>query len=143
MVFEGFTANDNMTRLVSGAVSGTVFLDGDDLTRAPAQALARAYLTNDRINAVARLGKTFRPVEGNTRTEPADVLVLHDGAKHYLAVFNFRSSAVTNMVDLARAGLDVSTTYTATDLWSGSVSTAKGTLGVSLEPGFARLFALQ
>jgi hypothetical protein len=143
MVFEGFTASDNMTRLVSGAVTGTVFLNGDDLTRAPAQALARAYLTNARINDVARLGKAFRPVEGNTGTNPSDVLVLHDGATYYIAVFNFGASAVTRPVDLARAGLSAATSYSVTDLWSGATSTATGTLNVSLDAGFARIFALR
>ena len=87
MVFEGYTADDNMTRLLSAVVSGTVFLDGDDLHRvSTGQALARAYLTNGRINDVARLGQAFRPVEGNTGTAPSNVFVLQDGARYYLAV---------------------------------------------------------
>lgn len=32
MVFTGYPANDNMMRLISAAVSGTVFVDGDDLS---------------------------------------------------------------------------------------------------------------
>ena len=63
MVFEGFTANDNMTRMISAVISGTVFLNGYDLTSSAAQALARTYLTNPLMNAVARLGRSFSPVE--------------------------------------------------------------------------------
>ena len=143
IVLEGFTANDNMTRLLSAVVSGTIFLDGDDLTRAPAQALARTYLTNDRIDSVARLGKAFRPVEANTGTAPSDVLVLADGGTYYVAVFNFGSTAADKTVDLARAGLDATAEYAVTDLWTGAATTAQGTLTVTLEPGFARLFALR
>ena len=142
MVFDGFTPSDNITRLVSAVVSGTVFLDGDDLTRPSAQALARAYLTNDRINAVARLGKAFRPVEGNTGTNPSNVLVLHDGSTYYLAVFNYGAAAVSQAVDLARAGLPTAT-FAVTDLWSGATSTASGTLTVALDPESAKLLALK
>jgi len=143
MLFEGFTASDNMTRLMSAVVSGTVFLNGDDLTRAAAQALARTYLTNDRINGVARLGKAFRPVEANTGTAPSDVLTLADGGSYYVAVFNFSSTPETKTVDLGRAGLDSAADYVATDLWTGAATTAHGTLTVTLDPGFARLFALR
>lgn len=142
MVFEGFSRNDNMTRLISGAVAGTLFLDGDDLTSDAAQALARTYLTNERINAVARLGKAFRPVEGNTGTNPSDWLVLDNGGTHYLAVFNFGASG-TRSLALERAGLDATAEYTVTDLWSGAQSTARGTLSVPVDAGFARLFALR
>ena len=143
VTFDGFTASDNMTRLLSAVVSGTVFLDGDNLTLASAQALAREYLTNPRINAVARLGKPFRPVEGNTGTAPSNVLVLQDGSTYYLAVFNFGTSAVTTAVDLGRAGLSATQTYTATDLWTGATQSATGTLSVPLGAEYGRIFALQ
>ena len=143
MVFEGFTATDNMSRLISGVVSGTVFLTGDDLTLGPAQALARANLTNQRVNAVARLGKAFRPVEGNTGTDPSDVLVLHDGDVHYVAVFNFAANMAIESIDLARAGLDASRDYAVTDLWSGDVSTAKQALPATVAAGSARLYSLR
>lgn len=143
MVFEGYTADDNMTRLLSAVISGTVFLDGDDLTESTGQALARAYLTEGRINDVARLGRAFRPVEGNTGTTPSPEFVLQNGSTWYLAVFNFGTTASTVAVDLARAGLDGTHTYAATDLWSGATSSATGTLSVSLDAGFGRLFSLQ
>ena len=143
MVFEGFTTNDNMTRMISAVISGTVFLNGDDLTSAAAQALARAYLTNPRMNAVARLGKSFRPIEGNTGPHPVDTFVLKDGATTYLAAFNFGTVAVTRSIDLGRAGLDAARTYTATDLWSNAATQVHGSLPVSLDPGFARLYRLQ
>ncbi|MEA2696230.1 MAG: alpha-galactosidase [Myxococcales bacterium] len=143
MVFAGFSATDNMSRLVSAVVSGTVFLNGDDLTSATAQALARAYLTNNRINDVARLGTAFRPVEGNTGTDPSSALVLHEGGATYLAVFNFGPAAVMASVDLTRAGLDAATSYDVTDLWSGAASTALGALSARIDAGSARLFALR
>ncbi|MGO8991813.1 MAG: alpha-galactosidase [Polyangiaceae bacterium] len=142
IVLQGYTADDNMTRLVSVLVSGTVFLDGDDLTNATAQSLAKTMLTNGRMNAVARLGRAFRPVEGNTGTGPGDLFVLQDGGTFYLAVFNFTTSTVTQSVSLARAGLNGGQSYSVTDLWTGATSTAKGTMPVSLPGGYARLFSL-
>jgi len=142
MVFEGYTADDNLTRLLSAVISGTVFLDGDDLTEATGQALARAYLTSPRLDDIARLGKTFRPVEGNTGTDPSDVFFLQDGATAYLAVFNYGSAAEAKVVDLARAGLSGSAAYTATDVWTGSTSSVTGTLTVDLDAGAGRLFVM-
>jgi hypothetical protein len=143
VVFEGYTADDNLTRLLSAVLSGTVFLDGDDLTEPTGQALARAYLTVPRLNGVAQLGRTFRPVEGNTGTSPSDVFVLQDGTTTYLAVFDFGSAAQAKVVDLARAGLVGTKTYAATDLWSGSSSSVTGTLTVTLDAGAGRVFALE
>ncbi len=136
MVLEGHTANENKSRVTSGVVAGTVFLNGDDVTGATAQSLTETWLTNNNINAVARLGKPFRPVDGNTSTEAADVLVLQDGSAYYLAVFNYNKYLSTTMtISLDRCGLSNSKMYTVTDLWSGSTSTATGTLSVSLGAG--------
>ena len=41
MVFEGYTPNENITRVNSAVVSGTVFLNGDDLSKEPGQTLAK------------------------------------------------------------------------------------------------------
>lgn len=143
MVFEGFPPADNMTRLVSAVVSGTVLLDGDDLTEADGQALASTYLTNARINAVAALGKAFRPIDGNTGTGPATALVLADGATTYLAVFNFTGSDATEAIDLTRAGLSATQTYTVTDLWTGATSSATGMLGVDVASDDAKLLTIE
>src|SRR5260370_25951156 len=95
------------------------------------------------MNAVARLGKAFRPVEGNAGTDPSSVLVLRDGDTSYVAMFNFGSGTATASVALARAGLDGGASHDATDLWSGAVSTAQGMLSAAIEAGSARLFALR
>jgi hypothetical protein len=142
MVFEGFSANENMTRLLSAVVSGTVFLDGDDLTGSTGQALARTYLTNRRINDVARLGRSFRPVEGNTGTNPSELLVLNHGSGSYLAVFNFSGNRVTKSINLSRAGLSGARAYAVTDLWTGESWTAQGTVNVAVDGDFARLLEL-
>jgi hypothetical protein len=131
-----------MTRLLSAVVSGTVFLNGDDLTRPGAQSRARTYLTNPRINAVARIGRAFRPVEGNTGSASGELFVLtHEGVT-YLAVFNFAGRDVTKSINLGRAGLDAGRTYAVTDLWTTERWDTRGTLRLGVNRDSARLLRL-
>jgi hypothetical protein len=139
--FAGATANENQSRLISGAVSGTLFLNSDDLTSSTGQSLALNCLTNAAINAVAHIGKTFRPVEGNTGTSATDVLVMQSGTNWYLAVFNYTSAATNKTVDFTRAAIP-SGTCGALDLWSGALSAANGSLSVSLAAKQSKLFKL-
>jgi hypothetical protein len=105
--------------------------------------MASTLLLNDRVNSLARKGKAFRAIEGNTGTIAADSFVLNDSGTYYLAVFNYSSSSTKNMsVNLARAGLNGSTNYNVTDIWSGSASTAQGTLSVSLSASQSKMFVL-
>jgi alpha-galactosidase len=141
MKFSGGTANENQSRLINCAIAGTVFLNSDDLTSASGQNLAMMCLTNAGINEVARAGVSFRPVEGNTGTNAADVFVRQDGSNWYVAVFNYNTFGVTTNLNLARLG--ISGTYTAVDLWSGTSATVSGTTwNVNLGARQAKLFRL-
>jgi alpha-galactosidase len=132
MVFEGFSEAENRTRFLSGVVGGTVLLNGDDLSREPGRSLARRVMTNPRWNEVARLGRVFRPVEGNTGTGPSELLTLQQDTSTYVAVFNFSGRGVTHTLDHARLGLHGSRHYRITDLGSGEVwsSAARSQVGV-------------
>ena len=99
-----YGAAANKMRVLSVVITGTVFLSGDDLTRSDVQALAIDNLTRERVNAVARLGKAFRPVEAQRGTAAPELFVLADGSTTYLAFFNYGSGTVTHDIDLARAG---------------------------------------
>jgi alpha-galactosidase len=143
MVFNGYgaTANENQSRLINCAVTG-VFLDGDDLTTSAGQTAAQGMLNNQAIDAVARAGQTFTPVEGNTGTSAGNIFVRQNGAAWYLAVFNYASSATNETVGLSRAGLP-SGNYRAVDLWSGTTTVVtSGSLNVSLNAAQSRLFQL-
>lgn len=141
MKFAGGTANENQSRLINCAVAGTLFLDSDDLTSAMAQDLARTCLTNANINEVARAGISFRPVEGNTGTNAADVFVRQDGSTWYVALFNYTASSIIKSLNLPRLG--ISGTYTAMDLWNGTFSAVTGAnWNVSLDARQAKLFRL-
>src|SRR5207244_1027863 len=100
MKFSGGTANENQSRLINGAIAGTVFLNGDDLASAAGQNLATLSLTHASINEVARAGVGFRPVEGNTGTDAADIFVRQDGSTWYVAVFNYNAFSVIKSLNL-------------------------------------------
>ncbi len=141
MKFSGVTANENQSRVINGAVAGTVFLNSDDLASVPGQNLAKNCLTRGGINEVARAGISFRPVEGNTGTGASDVFVRQDGSTWYVAVFNYSASSAIKNLNLARLG--ISGAYTAVDLWSGAVSSVSGTTwNVSLAARQSKLFRL-
>lgn len=142
MKFAGATANENQSRLINCAISGTVFLNSDDLASPTGQALAQNYLTRAAMNEVARAGVSFRPVEGNTGKNASDVFVRQDNNTWYVAVFNYSDFGTTKNLNLARLGIS-GTPYTAVDLWSGNVSTVNVTTwNVNLGARQAKLFRL-
>ena len=142
LVFYGYgaTTNENQSRLISGAVTG-LFLGGDDVTTTNGQQAAQACLTNTGINTVARVGRTFTPVEGNTGTAAANVFVRQDGATWRIAVLNYTASTANETVNLSRVGLP-SGNYIATNLWDGTTATVTGSFNVSLNAKQSKLFRL-
>jgi hypothetical protein len=142
MVFEGFNSSENVLRLLSGVVAGTVFLSGDDLTQSKGQDLASYLLTNPRLNELVRIGKAFRPVYGNTGDGPSKVLVLHENGRHFLAVFNFDRSE-NYSIDLERAGFDPGRKYQTIDLFDGSTASAQKTLKGPLAQNYGKIFELK
>jgi alpha-galactosidase len=132
--------NENQSRVISGAITG-VFLDGDSLTNAASIGAAQRCLTNAAINSVARVGQTFRLLEGNTGSSASDMFVRQDGSSWCVAVFNYSSSPTNKTVDLSRAGLPAGPWF-VTNLWDGTFSTNTGILSVSLNAKQAKLFKL-
>jgi hypothetical protein len=142
MVFNGYgaTTNENQSRLISGAVTG-IFLDGDDLTSTNGQLAAQMRLTNPAIDTVARVGRTFTPVEGNTGTGAANIFVRQDGPTWSVAVFNYSAGPTNITVDLARAGLPAGD-YVAENIWDETTTNVSGSFNISLNAKQAKLFQL-
>ncbi|MEJ9216858.1 carbohydrate-binding protein [Paenibacillus glucanolyticus] len=133
------------SRVNAAAISGTVFLNSDDVTDATARQYMETLLTNPEVNKLAMKGKAFRPVEGNTGTQAANVFVLDDQGTHYVAVFNYTQVSAQRTVDLVRAGITSggSASYTVTDLWSGESRTVTGTsLDVTLQAAESKLYKI-
>ncbi|WNS46713.1 alpha-galactosidase [Paenibacillus sp. MMS20-IR301] len=138
--------HEGRSRLTASVIAGTVLLLGDDFRKEEAAARAKAWLGNKEIMNVARLGKTFRPVEGDLGEGASDVFVLEAAEEEafYLAVFNFDAAqAAHKSVSLARAGLNAKATYLIHDLWEGRQGeVSEGVLAVALEPAESKIYKL-
>ncbi len=100
-----------------------------------------ANLTNAAVNAVARSGVCFLPVEGNGGTGSCTNWTAQIGTVWYLAVFNYGTNSATAPVNFARAGIP-SNTSTANDLCAGTTISVSGSMSISLGAKQAKLFKL-
>lgn len=131
------TPDEGRSRLNASVIAGGILLDGDDLTNPQAQQRAEQMLTNKAINDLARMGRSFRPIEGDTGSHAADWFVYEDARRRrlFLAVFNYDgANKVTKQVELARIGLKPDRNYRAVDLWTGASQSLHGTLSIDLPP---------
>jgi len=137
--------HEGRSRLTASVIAGTVLLLGDDFRKEEAAERARAWLGNTDILNVARMGKTFRPVESDFGKLSSDVFVLESPEEKgfFLAVFNFDAAqAAEKSISLKRAGLNANALYNVQDLWEGSQGETSGELIVSLEPAESKIFRL-
>ncbi|WP_219835403.1 S-layer homology domain-containing protein [Paenibacillus sp. R14(2021)] len=131
------------SRVNSAVISGTVFLDSDDVSNTVAQDYMSQLYTNVKVRDLALKGKAFRPVEGDTGANAADTFVLRDGDDYYAAVFNYSGTdAAEKTIDFARAGLPAGTDLTLEDLWTGDTSTVNGSLEITLQAAESKLLKL-
>lgn len=141
---------EGRSRLTAATLAGTLLLLGDDFRKEGAAERARAWLGNRAVMDVARLGRTFRPLEWGFGDRAADVFVLeapgsgtNGGDALYVAAFNFDgTTAARKTISLARAGLDPKAYYRVVDLWEGKEHEAAGQLVVDLAPAEAKIFKL-
>jgi alpha-galactosidase len=141
VVFGTVTAGENRARLLGSVVTGTI-TTGDDFSVAGAwKAKAQSLLQNNDVMNVARADIQFRPADGNTGYNAANVFSATKNDVTYVAVFNYSNAAVTNNVNLSRLGLG-SGNYTVKELYSGATSTTQGTLSVQLPQADAALYAI-
>jgi alpha-galactosidase len=140
------TRHEGRSRLTASVIAGTVLLLGDDFRNEEAAWRAKAWLQNREVMDLARLGKTFMPVEGNYGDKASDTFVLlhpDDDQIVYLAVFNFDAvQSVAKSVALERAGVDPRQRYVVSDLWEGTESEVQDKLTVHLVPAESKIFKL-
>ncbi|MGG6314602.1 carbohydrate-binding protein [Paenibacillus macerans] len=133
------------TRVNAAAISGTVFLNSDDVADTAAREYMEKLLTNPAVNALATKGKAFRPLEGNTGTAAADAFILKDGSTYYLALFNYSNAPAERAIDFERATMDNKgrSGFRVTDVWTGEESRAKTELRVTLQGVESKLLKLE
>lgn len=138
--------NEGLSRYISAAIAGTVMLDSDDFRIKGARERVVDILTNEEVNAVAKKGVSFRPVEGNTGNKAADMFVKYDEEEqaYYLAVFNFSSTEKKTMtMDFTRIGIDAAKEYTMYDLCSKETVKITDGAEIHLEEAQPRLFRIR
>ncbi|WP_420819766.1 carbohydrate-binding protein [Paenibacillus monticola] len=142
---KGGSLEGAQSRVNAAAISGTVYLNSDDVNNETAQKYMEALLTNPRINELAVKGKAFRPVEGNTGTTAADTFVLSDKGTYYLAVFNYSNAPAERSLDLIRAGIGsgTGTSYTVTDMWTNEAKVTDVVFEVTLQATESKLFKIE
>jgi alpha-galactosidase len=132
---------EGRSRLNASVIAGTVLLDSDDLTNDDARRRVETLFTNSEINALARSGRSFRPVEGDTSGSAADVFLMNGPDAFYVAVFNFNNSApMQKTLNLARLGLKPALHYTFRDLWTHQVTSTTDSFSVSLDAAASTIF---
>ncbi|HEX5323414.1 MAG TPA: hypothetical protein VFW40_06475 [Capsulimonadaceae bacterium] len=139
------TEEEARSRVNSAVVAGSVLLEGDDLTNPDAQQRVTKLLTNEHINTLARQGRSFRPVEGDTGSHAADVFLYDDARNHklYVAVFNYDSAkGAIKRVEMTRLGLSDKASYHAIDLWTGRSQTYHDVLGIELAPAGSTILSI-
>lgn len=123
------TDGEARCRVTSGAISGTSFLVGDDLTGIePGSAKderIRSMFGNADVISVAKLGQMFTPWEVIPGEKCAETYFCADGNDFYLAVFNFDSDAKDYAFNLAGYLAD-SGEYTVKELWRGTELSLNG-----------------
>lgn len=123
-------------RYTCGALTGTVLLGdnyslkGSCLGNQSERDLAMKIATNADINAVAHIGRSFRPVEGMLGTQftrygytygvDGEFILDTDDALYY-AVFNYdESNAFNKTADFYRLGIDAGDVKEVKELWTGA-----------------------
>lgn len=138
IVLRDVTEGANRIRYTTGVLTGTMLLgDNFSLTgscvgKQDYRDRALSIATNEAVNAVAQIGKSFRPVEGSMSnsfqlwgvSKSVDNLFYLDTTEaYYLAAFNYSDEAKVYTLDYSRLGISPSDIKSITELWTGESHT--------------------
>lgn len=126
LVLDGPEEKVNRMRITTGVITGNYVL-GDNFSQkgsAPgtmnARERAKRFATNAAINDIARIGRSFFPVEGcvDSGANTDELFMIDTENSLYLAIFNFSRLSKDGAVDLSRLGLLASEVSGVRELWS-------------------------
>jgi alpha-galactosidase len=142
IVLGGYTEGENRARVTSAVITG-LCLSGDDFSRAgdmEGKEKAKRFLTNADVDALGRIQKSFRPVEGDTDDHASTMFVYDDSQHFYLAAFNYGKTETSITVPFDRLGLKVQGLIRAKELWSGQVAEIRSPMRIHIPPADAVLY---
>ena len=144
----------NRARITSAVITG-IYMLGDNFSSKgslpgdeQAREKARTMVTNQEINAIARLGKSFYPVEGYTAesSEKAESVYMLDTEKYvYIAIFNFDiSTPKQGKLDMGRIGCRKNKNIKGKELWTSTpVFSDSGNLPYIVPPQDVRVYRIE
>ena len=141
-VLDGFTEGENRARTTSSVITG-IFISGDDFSADGSiigKERAKRFLTNTEINDLARIKKSFRPVEGDSANHAANLFSYEDEKCFYLAAFNFASTGMVFNVELNRVGIVERRPVEMKELWSSQTNWVSNSVVVQLPPADAAIY---
>ena len=135
-MLEDSTEGEARARYTSAVIAGSVMLLSEDYSRPGAKERTLRIAGNPAVNAIARSGVVFRPVDAAGGSAcPVFTAEIH--GETYAAVFSWKNREQTVAVSLERAGLPAGTYE---DLWSGKrTDTAQGALSWTFQGADAAL----
>ena len=145
-------------RITSGVITGTYIL-GDNFSQKgtcvgelAARQKAEKFATNAEVNEVARIGKSFYPVEGAKasgknswgRNRGENLFMLDTEDYLYVAAFNYKDLAFSENIKLSRLGIASSDVKGIKELWTGQdVSLQDEEIPVSLPKYGVKLYKIE
>lgn len=151
---DDYQLGSNRARVTSAVITG-LYMFGDNFSLKgslkgdqEARDKAKEVATNKEINEIAKIGKSFYPVEGYTaasagKSETQFMLETEDCL--YLAVFNFNTSEnYEGEVSLERLGLISNSDLIVKELWTSETSvTENGTVSYNVPSQDARVYKIE
>lgn len=143
---------ENRSRITTGAITG-YFMIGDNLTTKGSyigseisQEKVKIYTVNERVNAVVRLGKSFRPAYGHKvfgSNRSVDLFTLETENAYYVAYFNYDDGLKSGELTLSDLGINPENVSGGIECWSGnSVKVQDGKLSYNLPKHEAEIYHL-
>lgn len=155
---DNYNEDENRMRITSGVITGTYIL-GDNFSQKgtcigdPAARLkAEKFATNAEVNDIARIGKSFYPIEGAKasgkngwgRNRGENLFMLDTDECLYVAAFNYNQTPLSNNIKLSRLGITSSEVRSIKELWTGQVVSLEGEeLPVSFPSFGVKLFKIE
>lgn len=139
------TAPDNMNRarLASSLVTGTLTTGDDFASYGKWKGVAQLLLQNKNLLAIAKQGKSFRPVDANTGNRGVHVFTRELNGQRYVALFNYSDKPQTYDIPFNRAGITNKATK-ALELFTDKVLPLQGnTLQITVPASDAVIYRVE
>ena len=151
---ENYKEGANRARITSAVITGIYMLGDNFSTKGSipgseeARRKAASLVTNKEINKIARLGKSFYPVEGYTAQSPEkaeSIYMMETDNYTYIVIFNFDITSVKeDCLDMRRIGYSPNKHIQGKELWTSTpvISDHKG-LQYSVPPQDVRVYRIK